>query len=107
LCGYTQSNLVKQYQLEIDIRASKQNDLSIQEFYSVMTTLCDQPSLTELAKLSIFASYITRRESQHLVQFLIVLRSNSGNLHGSILYRNPLPFILFYFKSLCGSIFKI
>ncbi|XP_073309961.1 uncharacterized protein [Primulina huaijiensis] len=33
---YTQSNFAKQYQLETDIRALQQKDMSIQDFYSVM-----------------------------------------------------------------------
>jgi len=52
---YTQSNFVKQYQLEIHIQALKQNDMSIQNFNSIMTTLWDQLALTEPADLSAFA----------------------------------------------------
>jgi len=43
--------------------------------------------------LSAFAPYITCRESQGLVQFLMALRSDLESLCGSILHRNPLPFI--------------
>jgi len=81
------------YQLEINICALKQNDMSIQKFYSVMTTLWDQLALTELAKLSAFAPYITCKESQRLVQFLMALHSNFERLCGSIFHRNHLPFI--------------
>ena len=43
---FTQSNFVKQYQLEDDIRAIHQKNMSIQEFYSAMTDLWDQLALT-------------------------------------------------------------
>jgi hypothetical protein len=36
---FTQSNFTKQYQLENDIRALHQKNISIQKFYSVMTDL--------------------------------------------------------------------
>ena len=49
--------------------------------------------MTEPTKLSAFASYNTRRESQCLVQFLMALRCDFESLCGSILHRNPLPFI--------------
>lgn len=65
---YTQSNFAKQYQLETDIRALKQNNLSIQEFYSSMSDLWDQLALTESAELKAFKPYIVRREEQRLVQ---------------------------------------
>lgn len=37
-----QSNFAKQYQLKIDIRALKQSNMSIQEFYSTMSNLWDR-----------------------------------------------------------------
>ena len=43
---FTQSNFAKQYQLEDDIRAIHQKNMSIQEFYSAMTDLWDQLALT-------------------------------------------------------------
>ena len=42
---FTQSNFAKQYQLENDIRALHQKNMSIQEFYSTMTDLWDQLTL--------------------------------------------------------------
>ena len=44
---FTQSNFAKQYQLENDIRALHQKNMSIQKFYSAMTDLQDQLVLTE------------------------------------------------------------
>jgi len=41
--------------------------MSIKEFYFVMTTLWNQLAFTEPPKLSVFALYITHRESQRLV----------------------------------------
>ncbi|XP_075473383.1 uncharacterized protein LOC142504394 [Primulina tabacum] len=88
---YTQSNFAKQYQLEIDIRALQQKDMSIQEFYSAMSSLWDQLALTESAELRAFSPYIVRREEQRLVQFLMALRNDFEGLRGTILHRNPLP----------------
>ncbi|XP_075475089.1 uncharacterized protein LOC142505850 [Primulina tabacum] len=88
---YTQSNFAKQYQLESNIRALQQNDMSIQEFYSTMTNLWDQLALTESAELRAFEPYISRREAQRLVQFLMALRNDFEGLRGTILHRSPLP----------------
>lgn len=90
---YTQSNFSKQYQLESDIRALEQKDMSIQEFYSEMTDLWDQLALTESAELRACAAYIARREEQRLVQFLMALRDDFEGLRGSILHRSPLPLV--------------
>jgi hypothetical protein len=59
---FTQSNFAKQYQLENDIRALHQNNMSIQEFYSSMADLWDQFTLTESAELKEYGAYIERRE---------------------------------------------
>jgi len=90
---FTQSNFAKQYQLENDIRALHQKNMSIQEFYSAMKNLYDQLALTESAELKTCGAYIERREQQRLVQFLTALRSDFEGLRGSILYRSPLPSI--------------
>jgi len=52
----------KQYQLENDIRALHQKNMSIQEFYFAMTDLWDQLALTESAELKACGAYIERRE---------------------------------------------
>ncbi|KAI3814526.1 hypothetical protein L1987_14166 [Smallanthus sonchifolius] len=65
--SYTQSNFAKQYQLEFDIRALQQNEMSIQDFYGAMSDLWDQLALTESAALKVFKPYIDRREEQRLV----------------------------------------
>ncbi|KAM6551871.1 hypothetical protein CsatB_001679 [Cannabis sativa] len=88
---HTQSNIAKQFQLETNIRALEQKDMSIQEFYSVMTDLWDQLALTESEELRTFAPYIARRKEQRLVQFLMALRSDFEALPGSILHCSPLP----------------
>lgn len=88
---YVQSNFAKQYQLEIDIRALQQNNMSIQEFYSAMSNLWDQLAFTESAELQAFKAYTDRREEQRLVQFLMALREDFEGIRGSILHRNPLP----------------
>ena len=83
--------LRKKYQLECDIRALEQKNLSIQEFYSTMTDLWDQLALMESSELRAFAPYIASREKQRLVQFLMALRDDFEGLRGSILHRSPLP----------------
>ena len=59
---YKQSNFTKQNQLECDIRALEQKNISIQEFYSTMIDLWDQLALTESTKLRAFVLYIASRE---------------------------------------------
>jgi len=44
---FTQTNFAKQYQLENDIRALHQKNMSIQEFYFAMTDLWDQLAFIE------------------------------------------------------------
>ncbi|XP_075494786.1 uncharacterized protein LOC142532357 [Primulina tabacum] len=70
---YTQSNFAKQYQLESDIRALQQNDM------------------IESAELRAFEPYISRREAQRLVQFLMPLQNDFEGLRGTTLHRSPLP----------------
>ncbi|XP_031263267.1 uncharacterized protein LOC116121448 [Pistacia vera] len=77
---FTQSNFAKQYQLENDIRALQQKNMSVHEFYSAMTALWDQLALTESAKLKACGAYIASREQQWLVQFLTTLRSDFEGL---------------------------
>jgi len=88
---FTQSNFAKQYQLENDIRALHQKNMSIQKFYYALTDLWDQLALTESVELKACGAYIERREQQRLVQFLTALRSDFEGLRGSILHRSPLP----------------
>lgn len=73
---FLQSNFAKRYQLETDIRAAKQGDKDVQEFYSIMTGYWDQLALTEPADLQKVASYVKYREEQRLVQFLMALRDD-------------------------------
>lgn len=88
---FGQSNFAKQYQLEIDIRALQQNNMSIQEFYSAISNLWDQLALTESEELRALKSYIDHREKQRLVQFFMALRDDFEELRRTILHRNPLP----------------
>jgi len=97
---FTQSNFTKQYQLENDIRALHQKNMSIQEFYSSMTDLWDQLALTELAELKACGAYIERREQQRLVQFLTALCNDFEGLRGLILHRSPLPSVDFVVSEL-------
>ncbi|XP_074566109.1 uncharacterized protein LOC141822675 isoform X1 [Curcuma longa] len=88
---YVQSNFAKQYQLENDIRALKQNHMSIQEFYSAMSNLWDQLALNEPVDLQALQTFTDYREQQRLVQFLMALRDDFEGLRGTILHRHPLP----------------
>ncbi|PIA51109.1 hypothetical protein AQUCO_01100145v1 [Aquilegia coerulea] len=56
-----------------------------------MTKLWDELALTESDKLRTFTPYISHREEQRLVQFLMALRDDFEGLRGSILHRNFLP----------------
>jgi len=58
---FTLSNFVKQYQLDNDIRALHQKNMSIQEFYSAMTNHWDRLALTEAVELKACGAYIERR----------------------------------------------
>ncbi|RHN70386.1 hypothetical protein MtrunA17_Chr3g0134961 [Medicago truncatula] len=88
---YVQSNFAKRYQLESDIMALKQNNMTIQEFYSAMTNLWDQLALMESDQLKVVKAYINQREEQRLVWFLMALRDDFEGLRGGILHRTPLP----------------
>ncbi|KAK0603624.1 hypothetical protein LWI29_006895 [Acer saccharum] len=57
--------------------------MSIQEFYSAMTNLWDQLVLTESVELWAFTPYITCRDEQWLVQFLMALRDDFEGLRRS------------------------
>ena len=61
---FTQSNFTKQYQLENDIRALHQKNMSILKFYSAMINFQDQLTLTGSTKLKACDAYIDRREQQ-------------------------------------------
>jgi len=86
----TQSNFAKQYQLENDIRALHQENMSIHEFYSIMIDLWDQLAITESAELKVCGAYIALKEQQWLVHFLIMLCNDFEGLRGSILHHSPL-----------------
>ncbi|XP_074373914.1 uncharacterized protein LOC141714284 [Apium graveolens] len=104
---YTQSNFPKQYQLEMDIRALQQQNMSIQEFYFAMSSLWDQLALTEPAELTAVAAYVKIREEQRLVQFLMTLRSDFEPLRGSILHRTPLPSVDYVVNELLAEEIRI
>lgn len=57
---YAQLNFAKQYQLEMDIHALQQNNMSVQEFYSAMYNLWDQLASIEPPDLSVLSNYIKR-----------------------------------------------
>ncbi|XP_073137476.1 uncharacterized protein [Henckelia pumila] len=77
---YTQSNFSKQYQLEADIHALRQNDMELWE----------NLALTKSSALRAFPTYITHRDEQHQVQFLMALHDDFEVLRGTILHRSPL-----------------
>lgn len=58
-----------------------------------MTNIQDQFGLMKLVELWAFACYITRREKQCLIQFLMALCSDFEVLCGTILRHNSLPFV--------------
>ncbi|CAA2998691.1 gag-pol poly [Olea europaea subsp. europaea] len=61
---YTKSNFAKWYQLEIDIRALQQKNMSILEFYVAMNSICNELTFMELAGLKTCEEYITLERSK-------------------------------------------
>lgn len=59
---YVQSNFAKWYQLESNIRALKQNNMTIHDFHSMMTNLWDQLALMESIELKVIKAYTNQRE---------------------------------------------
>ncbi|XP_073225690.1 uncharacterized protein [Cicer arietinum] len=90
-CLYVQSKFAKRYQLANDIKALKQNNKIIQEFYSAMTNLWDQLTLMESTKLKAVKTYTNQREEQRSVWFLMALRDDFEGHPGGVLHRSPLP----------------
>ncbi|CAL5409492.1 unnamed protein product [Camellia sinensis] len=88
---YGQSTFAKKYQLETEIRETKQGDRTIQEFHDVMVGLWDQLAKLENRDLSMRSSYKEHRDEQRLVQFLIALRDEFEPIRKSILCRSFLP----------------
>nr|GEU40489.1 hypothetical protein [Tanacetum cinerariifolium] len=53
------------------------------------------PSLTKYDYAKTVCDHLPRRDSQHLVQFLVALRHDFEGLRGSVLHRDPLPSVDF------------
>jgi hypothetical protein len=83
----------KAISIEEYIQAFHQKNISIQDFYYVMTDFWDQLALTESTELKICDAYFACREQQLLVQLLTALRRDFEGLRASILHRSPLSSI--------------
>ncbi|GMP73197.1 hypothetical protein CsSME_00031023 [Camellia sinensis var. sinensis] len=88
---YGHSNFAKKYQLETQIRATKQGDRPIKEFHGVMVGLWNQQAKLGDRDLSLLSSYKKNQDAQRLVQFLIALRDEFEPIRKSILCRLFLP----------------
>ncbi|CAL5409486.1 unnamed protein product [Camellia sinensis] len=88
---YGHSNFAKKYQLETQIRATKQGDRTIKELHGVMVGLWNQQAKLEDRDLSLLSSYKKNQDEQRLVQFLIALRDEFEPIRKSILCRLFLP----------------
>jgi len=66
---YQQMNYALQYQLEMNIRATKQEEKSVHDFYAHMSILWDQTELMEPQDIQVIPSQIKYRETQRLTQF--------------------------------------
>ncbi|TXG71324.1 hypothetical protein EZV62_006259 [Acer yangbiense] len=88
---FKQSNFARRYQLEMDIRAAKQGELSIQEFFSYMTEIWDQLTLMDPKECTSLPAYQKLCEERKLVEFLMALRDDFEAVRGSMIHRNPLP----------------
>ncbi|GMP73194.1 hypothetical protein CsSME_00031021 [Camellia sinensis var. sinensis] len=69
---YGHSNFAKKYQLETQIRATKQGDRTIKEFHGVMAGLWNQQANLEDRDLSLLSSYKKNRDEQRLCGFLLL-----------------------------------
>ncbi|CAL5411922.1 unnamed protein product [Camellia sinensis] len=63
---YGHSNFAKKYQLEAQIRATKQGDRTIKEFHGVMVGLWNQQAKLEDRDLSLLSSYKKNRETNNV-----------------------------------------
>lgn len=90
---YTQSDFVKQYQLESDLWALHQNDVNIQQFYFAIIDLWDQLAFTEPEQLRTYDPCLAFREEQRLVQFVMALHDDFEGIRGNIMHRHPRPFV--------------
>lgn len=80
----------KIYQLESNIRALKQNNMIIEEFYSIMNNLWDQLALMKSVGLKTIKAYTDQIEEKRLIQFPTALQDFFLSLHESILNRTPI-----------------
>ncbi|CAL5356807.1 unnamed protein product [Camellia sinensis] len=87
---YGHSNFAKKYQLETQIRATKQGDRTIKEFHGVMVGLWNQQAKLEDRDLSFLSSH-KKNQDERLVQFLIALRDEFEPIRKPILCRLFLP----------------
>ncbi|KAF5179486.1 hypothetical protein FRX31_030924 [Thalictrum thalictroides] len=60
------SNYAREYQLENDIKAARQKDSTIQQFYHEMTTLWEQLDMVDSTELLAFQPYADKRKRQKL-----------------------------------------
>ncbi|TXG71584.1 hypothetical protein EZV62_000163 [Acer yangbiense] len=79
---FKQSNFACRYQLEMDIRAAKQGERSIQEFFSFMTEIWDQLALMDPKECTSFPTYQKLCEERKLVEFLMALRDDFEAIKG-------------------------
>jgi hypothetical protein len=68
------------------MQALHKKNMSIQEFYSIMTNLQDQLTLTKSVELKACDAYIARHR---LIQFLMALHNEFKRLKGLILHHSP------------------
>lgn len=73
---YVQSNVANGYGylLENEIRATRQGDKNMQEYYNIMCNFWDHLALMEPKELTSMEVYLKFWEKQHLVQLLLGLR---------------------------------
>src|SRR4051812_35093059 len=98
---FVQSGAAREYQLVQALQDAKQDDRSIQEFYSLLSGYWEELQTMEAPIPAIVASSASgfvldlqrQRDHRNLFHFTIRLRPEFEALRGSLLHRSPLPSI--------------
>src|SRR4051812_1476189 len=99
---FVQSGAAREYQLVQTLQDAKQNDRSIQEFYSLLSGYWEELQTMEVPIPAIVASSAPdfvldlqrQRDRRNLFHFAMRLRPEFEALCGSLLHRSPLPSIM-------------
>src|SRR3954468_20584011 len=96
---FVQSGAAREYQLVQALQDAKQNDHSIQEFYSLLSGYWEElyimetpiPETVITSAPEFVLALEKQRDRRNLFHFAMRLRPEFESLRGSILHRSPLP----------------